>query len=243
MGEFTESLTVRILGDSSGFQSELGRVGDAVRSFQSELDGLLNFDQSLSDSFGRLGDSAVTPLLNVSRILSGIQQQVNQLSGSTITLNVSPAVGALNLLSRMIASVRAQLAALNAVSFAAPRVPIAPPVVGGRGPIRQFASGGFVDGARGVDQVPSMLTAGEFVVRKPVVDQVGKTFFDVLNRSGDAAASDVGVHKNLSRSETNSNSTTNNYGEISIHVSDSNDVNRVMRDLRFEGHRLRNRRG
>lgn len=61
------------------------------------------------------------------------------------------------------------------------------------GTIYQFyAKGGIIDplkakrntyaGTQGTDNIPALLTAGEYVVRKPVVDTLGKDFFEKLNR-------------------------------------------------------------
>lgn len=44
-----------------------------------------------------------------------------------------------------------------------------------------FAGGGPVSGPAGRDRVPAMLTAGEFVVRQPVVSYLGANFFAALN--------------------------------------------------------------
>jgi len=45
-----------------------------------------------------------------------------------------------------------------------------------------FAVGGLVSGARGVDNVPAWLTAGEFVIKKSIVDKYGLAFFQSLNK-------------------------------------------------------------
>lgn len=46
----------------------------------------------------------------------------------------------------------------------------------------KFAKGGYVsEGQSGVDKVPAMLTLGEYVIKKPVVDKLGVDFFDRLN--------------------------------------------------------------
>ena len=44
-----------------------------------------------------------------------------------------------------------------------------------------FARGGRVPGSGSGDTVPAMLTPGEFVIRKGVVDNLGSAFFDNLN--------------------------------------------------------------
>jgi hypothetical protein len=59
------------------------------------------------------------------------------------------------------------------------------------GPIRRFADGGWnrvrgsLPGWGGGDRIKSLLEAGEFVIRKEVVRNLGVGFFDMLNRFGD----------------------------------------------------------
>jgi hypothetical protein len=47
-----------------------------------------------------------------------------------------------------------------------------------------FAEGGFVSGKSGTDKIRANLTSGEFVIRKDVVDSVGKNFLDFVNSDG-----------------------------------------------------------
>ena len=52
------------------------------------------------------------------------------------------------------------------------------------GLVRHFAPGGFVSGPGGIDQVPARLTAGEFVLRREVVNAVGVSNLNALNSTG-----------------------------------------------------------
>ena len=53
------------------------------------------------------------------------------------------------------------------------------------GIIRKYSSGGHVQGGSGVrDDVPAMLTDGEYVLRKSAVNKYGKGMLDMLNRGG-----------------------------------------------------------
>lgn len=47
-----------------------------------------------------------------------------------------------------------------------------------------LASGGSVPGSGSGDSVPAMLTPGEFVVKKSIVDKIGSGFFDWINGGG-----------------------------------------------------------
>jgi TP901 family phage tail tape measure protein len=53
------------------------------------------------------------------------------------------------------------------------------------GIIRKYSSGGHVQGGSGVrDDVPAMLTDGEYVLRKSAVNKYGKGMLDTLNKGG-----------------------------------------------------------
>ena len=49
-----------------------------------------------------------------------------------------------------------------------------------------FNTGGVVSGTSGVDNVPAMLTSGEYVMRRGAVNKYGSAFFDSLNMGGGA---------------------------------------------------------
>ena len=55
------------------------------------------------------------------------------------------------------------------------------------GPIRHFATGGYVPGSGDTDTVPARLTAGEFVIRKKAVQSIGLNKLNALNRNGGGA--------------------------------------------------------
>lgn len=56
------------------------------------------------------------------------------------------------------------------------------------GYVQGYAAGGEVGGLHGRDRVPAYLTAGEYVIQKPVVDNLGKDYFDKLNSAKKYAA-------------------------------------------------------
>ena len=47
-----------------------------------------------------------------------------------------------------------------------------------------MATGGIVSGRVGIDNVPAMLTAGEYVIKKSAVNKYGAGFFEALNGAG-----------------------------------------------------------
>lgn len=232
---FTESLTVRILGDSSDLQRELGSVLSQLDEFQSRMAEAGDGSRELSEGLRSVGDAGA-PLRQLSSQLSGVQRQAQQLSGQTISLNVQPAMASLAQLSASIQAVAAQLAQLSAMSAA--------PAVGGGGrPTRMaagFADGGLVEGPAGVDVVPAWLTAGEFVLNRDSTQRLGTTFLTALNRGTVGAASRTKTPEVVSGPVAN---TTNHFGGITVQVAEPGGVNEVIRDLRMQGAALRMRRG
>jgi hypothetical protein len=49
------------------------------------------------------------------------------------------------------------------------------------GPIRKYASGGHIAGKSGIDQIPAMLSEGEYVIRASSARQLGKPTLDRIN--------------------------------------------------------------
>ena len=238
MPNFSESLTVRILGDSSQLQQELLDVTRSVTDLQNRFAQLGEVNRIIDQSSGRLS-ALVRPLQQISRIVERIISQVQTLSRTPVTLNVTPALNSLAQLSRAIARIAAQIRSIPPI---APRLPGIP---GGffqpRRPIRRFADGGVVQGPAGPDRVPALLTAGEFIIRAPAAHRLGESFLDALNRN---ASSRITARPAVSPTAAAvEQSTVNNFGGVSIHVGQASDVNSIVRDLRFQGAQLRNRRG
>lgn len=230
---FTESLTVRILGDSSDLQRELSEVVSQLEEFQSRLSGAGEGTREISDG---LRDAAMAgaSFRQLSTQLSAVQQQAQQLSRQTISLNVQPALASLAQLSTSIQAVAAQLAQLSGMN-AAPGVGVT------ARPVRMagFADGGLVDGPAGVDAVPAFLTAGEFVLNRESTQRLGTTFLTALNRG------DVGRPSRTPPAVVDGpvSSTTNHFGGITVNVTEPGGVNDIVRDLRMQGAALRVRRG
>jgi hypothetical protein len=231
---FTESLTVRILGDSSDLQRELESVLSQLDGFQGRLSAAGEATRALSDGL-RSFSEAGTPLRQVSTQLSAVDRQFAQLSSHTVTINVQPALAALAQLSATAQAVATQLAQLSAVTVAGPSA-------GGR-PNRMaagFSSGGLVEGPAGFDSVPAMLTEGEFVLSREVTQALGTTFLTALNRNPVGAVSRTTPPAVMSGPVS---STTNHFGGITVNVTEPGGVNDVIRDLRMHGAALRVRRG
>jgi len=235
MAEFTESLTIRILGDSSQFDRELQKVTTTLTRFHSEMSEMSHFQ----DYFSRLGQQVnrfKRPLENVSRVLVQITSQVTALSRYPVVLNVAPAMANLTMLSQMIDLLFAKLTRLAAFSAAVSTSGSAS--AGESGSVAQFARGGVVHGPGGIDRVPALLTAGEFVLRKPVVQQLGTAFLQSLNANGPTAL------RNHSSNQVNSQQTDiHHYGGFTVNVTQPVPVSSILKTLKQQSTHIRNRRG
>ncbi len=232
---FTESLTVRILGDSSDLQRELGSVVSQLEEFQSRLAEAGNGSRELSEGLRDVGQAGA-PLRQLSSQLGGVRQQIQQLSGQSVSINVQPALASLAQLSASIQAVLAQLAQLSAVSAVG--------AAGGGGrPTRMaagFTEGGLVEGRAGIDVIPAFLTAGEFVLNRESTQRLGTTFLTALNRGTLGTTSQTNSPPVVSGPVSTTN---NHFGGITVNVTEPGGVNDVIRDLRMQGASLRVRRG
>lgn len=178
---FAESLTVRILGDSSELQRELDAVLGRLDAFKSKLSSTTTAARQFANSFGQLS-RASQPLQQLGNQINRISQQLQALSQRPITLNVGQAIAALQRLSQA-----AQQAALAVRSI--PQIPptmgppglIPPPFTNGHQQRQHYSTGGLVTGPAGLDRVPAQLTAGEFVVNRTAVETLGLGFLEQLN--------------------------------------------------------------
>ena len=233
MANFTESLTIRILGDSSHLQNALDGVTRRLSDLQSRLSQIGNIEQQIGRTVGRFS-RLTRPLEEVSRLLDRIANQARLLGRIPINLNVAPAINSLNVLSRMIDQIAVKARLLSIGGIGGGGFPLPSP-----GRVPRFADGGLVSGPGGIDQIPALLTAGEFVIRQPVVQQLGATFLSALNQNLRGVLP-RGVPVTTPSAGP---APVNNFGGISINVMQAADVNTIVRDLRFQGIRLRNRRG
>ena len=96
----------------------------------------------------------------------------------------------------------------------------------------KYATGGFIsDGSGTKDDVPAMLTQGEYVIRRGVVNRLGVDFFDRLNQSGSvkmyASGGSVGSPSSPSAPSAPVSTVMNsgNSTAISINVASSGESN------------------
>jgi len=249
----TESLTVEILGDSSPLEQELSQVADSLSGLQEQLEGIAagtgQFAAQLQNLAGALG-----PLQAISQQLSLLSQQIQGLSQQPVTINVSPALGALQQLTQAIQAAAQQLAALN-LSAAIGGMTGGTTGMGRLPTLPGFATGGLVTGPAGIDQVPARLTAGEYVLSRNTVSSVGIATLNLLNEGREGTLpfhapgmAISGAMRSTSsagelRGSGTSPLTNNHFGGISIHIRETADLGELMRDLQHQGIQLRHRRG
>ena len=108
----TESLTIEILGDSSGLSQALDDALSRVESLQSAA-------ETASTSAGGIGgrlasvSTSLQPLQLVGQQLTRISQLAQALGQQPITLNVQPALSALQSLMAAVQAVAAQISAIS----------------------------------------------------------------------------------------------------------------------------------
>lgn len=239
MANLQESLTIRIQGDSSDFSRELDQVISRINELDGRLSGLESAGERLGSSLNSIG-SAVQPINRVSQAIEKVRQQLTVLSNTPVTLNVQPALAALQMLQAQIAATRAQLQSLQMMGSMG-----AGYGAGGYG-ATGYAHGGLVRGRPGLDRIPALLSAGEFVVRETSVNQLGVQFLSMLNERGALPRDRMTTRRSeFLDSEPERTVTTNqtHFGGVNIHVRQATDLPYIIKELHAGGIRLRNRRG
>lgn len=115
----TESLTLRILGDSSGLRAELEAALSQLDAFEDHVAALADAGRRVGEGFGGLA-SAAAPLQQVSQLLSGIFKQMQVIRQTPLTINVQPALASLLKLSAAIDAIALKLRALSAAPAGSP---------------------------------------------------------------------------------------------------------------------------
>jgi hypothetical protein len=219
---FAESLTVRILGDSSQLRRELESVLSQLDAFEQRVLAIANVGERLASVWGGLA-KGIEPLQRVSQLLDRITQQLRVISQTPLTLNVQPAVASLLHLTAIIDAVTAKFRAVSAPPKTLPAGASASALIG-------EAAGAVAAGAAGFGAAAALSPAA--LNRQPV---------DALSLSsaslGAAASADARVLPGPA------SATTNHFGGITVNVRETADVNALVRDLRLQGIHLRNRRG
>jgi len=258
MGQFTESLTIRILGDSEGLQRELESATRAVEEFRERLSEVSDWSSQLGDTIDSVG--SVQGLEQVNNALERIRSQMLWINNTPLVINVAPALANLEALSTALDAIIFKLMLIRALGGG---VSLGGGGGGGAAPVApaaQFASGGVVTGPAGIDRVPAMLTAGEFVISSPAVRELGEGFLWALNESPlrtmdetrnrslkramySPSANQGGVRGGSVRTLETSRHEIMHVGGVTINVNQGIDPESALRNLRLQGISLRNRRG
>lgn len=241
---FADSLTVRILGDSSGLRAELDAVLAQLDLFGQKVGELAGLSQRLTANLGQV-TYALGPLQSVQGMLDGVGQRLRAISQTPLTINVKPAIAALAQLAAAIEAAAIGMRGLSASTPGAgtgPGVATAGPANSLATPSASLAPAPFLapgEGARkGRAAVDAMLApTGPLSLDPRSVEPLhgwpGEMREPASNsRYGSALAAAPTVE-----------STTNHFGGLTIQVREAVDVNNLVRDLRLQGIHLRNRRG
>lgn len=254
MGQFNESLTVRILGDSEGLQRSLEEAARSVEDFRSRLSELSDWSNQLRESMEGIGASQ--GLERISTILERIQGQMVWINQTPLVINVAPALASLSVLSAALDAILMKLLMIRAMGAAGGGAS-GGGGGGGVGPVGEFASGEPVTGLPGIDRVPAMLTAGEFVISSPTARELGDGFLRALNESPARTLGRVGkrvgenggsavsspVWRGRGEIVETSRQEITHVGGVTIHLNGDVDPESVLRQLKLQGISLRNRRG
>ena len=88
------------------------------------------------------------------------------------------------------------------------------------GPIRKYASGGHISGKSGIDQIPAMLSEGEYVIRASSARQIGKPTLDRINAG---KFNEGGAVSEIQSSNENASANGGNTNNINISINLSKD--------------------
>jgi hypothetical protein len=243
---FTESLTVRILGDSSGLQRELEGVLSLLAGFRESVSSIADAGQSAVAGLSAI-EGASAPLQQVSKLIATITRQLQVLAQTPVTINVAPALGALQRLLGIVDLVASRLRMLSAGSGAGGMLPAAGGAASkGLAPSPGVGSSGSmsvsgVAGAGGFNTASALAVAPRFDVLSALQPGRGS----VASAGGTASLDPTATRRatGAGGSSVTGPSTTNHFGGITINVREAADLNGVVRDLRLQGIHLRNRRG
>jgi len=100
------------------------------------------------------------------------------------------------------------------------------------GKINKYASGGHISGKSGIDQIPAMLSEGEYVIRASSARQIGKPMLDRINAG---KFNDGGAVTQIDSSDKSS-TTGGNTNNISISINmDKGSNSKEDKDQRSSG--------
>ncbi len=231
---FAESLSVRILADSSSLRTELNAALGQLDQFQSRVSALSDAGRQLGAAFSSLS-RAIAPLQQIHKFLVAIQQQIRAIGQTPLTINVAPALGALAKLAAAVDAVAARLYALSGIAAAQSVMAPAVGMTSFTGVTAPIVATGFPAGLPAKYSLPALAVPNASAPQGLAPSATPTAFAPVPERTREPAAKPA--------SAAGDSPTTNHFGGITIHVRETADVNALVRDLRLQGIHLRNRRG
>jgi len=180
-----------IVEELGGFR-QIGKVIPLIQQFAVAQQALKVAQQGQAS----LANDAATAQLSIANRLTKVREEFNALirslgESSTFQTFVKLSLDLASALIKLADSAKTVLPALTAIAAfrgAAAITRFGAGFAGGLrrqnagGPVRGFASGGYVPGTGNSDTVPAMLTPGEFVIRKKAVSAIGVNKLHSINR-------------------------------------------------------------
>jgi phage-related protein len=190
----------------SAFEGVFGRLGDIGKNIMRSLtDGLSNIGSGISDMFAGIGRMFSSLFkIDMSGVAKGIEEAFSKAGDflkDAFRGVINPIVDVFNGLIGMLDGFK-----IPALSVGVPKwagggkwdlwneIDLIP---GDIGRIAKFAKGGMVEGPGGTDTVPAWLTAGEFVVNRQAVREIGLPALQALNGGRSAIGGNTTQHITL----------------------------------------------
>ena len=161
-------------GGGRGFASGRAYQSKAMSSFfytQSQNVGLKEDEQSLMGVLQEEERKRQEAAAKKAKKKAFLQQ----LLGTALSAGLSYGVGA-GAKKGLFGNAAQQRALRPSLSFVGPMMPKYQ-----GGPIRKYANGGHIVGKSGIDQIPAMLSEGEYVIKASSARQLGKPMLDRIN--------------------------------------------------------------
>ena len=196
-------------GGGRGFASGRAYQSKAMSSFfytQSQNVGLKEDEQSLMGVLQEEERKRQEAAAKKAKKKAFLQQ----LLGTALSAGLSYGVGA-GAKKGLFGNAAQQRALRPSLSFVGPMMPKYQ-----GGPIRKYANGGHIVGKSGIDQIPAMLSEGEYVIKASSARQLGKPMLDRINAGKYNDGGAVGA------TQIDSSTSAGNTNNISISINMEN---------------------
>lgn len=213
-------------------------VSENISSYVDEIKS--NLSKKDFTSIGtKYGNDVTRGFKNALKLGDGLASAVNSLNGYSSLFNSVGANLGNSLLNGFNTGISGMTSAITGVASTISSVKSALHFAKGGIVPQYLASGGISFKRKGTDTVPTMLTPGEFVVRKKAVDNVGVDFLKKVNSLDLVGAFKSLVSANGNQSfgstitRTSIKNTTNNLDNRSVIINGKNDRQEQLKARRF----------